>query len=400
MNSKNNGKIGRKRKTSKTQNTSSEKPGKQNCAQKGKHVNDNIGQGMNRMNNNSVNPVNTSVPIYNSPVVQGGGNFHQYHNTSNFNSGSPMAGFYNSSYTPQGPTPQPVFSSTICQSTDTMKLDNLIDKVEQMYQKFSILDSLSDKISKFQSTMNTLVSNVENVTKRVAEVEHSIEFLSSQYESSRKENDGLKIDIADIKANNNDIKGNITLLANELDDLRERHLDLQTRSMRENLIFSGIPETSKNEESEETGIIIKHFMTNELKLTNPVDFVRAHRFGKADKNPRPIVCRFKTYSDRELVRKSATALKGTKYGISEQFPKEIIDRRKVLWPYYKEAKNQNRKAYFKRDRLFIEGKEFHIDEGNIDTMDTSRERFEQQGARPKQITRKRPQTVNSDTRKR
>ena len=44
----------------------------------------------------------------------------------------------------------------------------------------------------------------------------------------------------------------------------------------------------------------------------------------------PIVCRFKNFKDREVVRKAARELKGTRYGVSEQFPKEINDRRKLL----------------------------------------------------------------------
>jgi len=69
---------------------------------------------------------------------------------------------------------------------------------------------------------------------------------------------------------------------------------------------------------------------------------------------KPIVCRFKNFKDREVVRKAARELKGTRYGVSEQFPKEINDRRKLLWPYFQEARRQNKKTYFKRDRLYID----------------------------------------------
>ena len=58
---------------------------------------------------------------------------------------------------------------------------------------------------------------------------------------------------------------------------------------------------------------------------------------------RPIVCRFKNFKDRELVRSFARNLKDTKFGVNEQFPKEVNDRRKLLWPYYKEAKNKDRR---------------------------------------------------------
>ncbi|CAG2247197.1 unnamed protein product [Mytilus edulis] len=246
------------------------------------------------------------------------------------------------------------------QASETNKIDNLIQKVDQMFQKMSVLDSLSDKMSKFHSTLNTLVSNVDNVTKRVVEIEQSLEFLNTKYETSKQEHDTVKKDIKEIKQCYTDVSSNITHFCTDLEDLKERHIDLQTRSMRENLVFSGIPQTNPEEESEETEQILINFMKTSLKIESPVEFQRAHRFGKSDKNMRPIVCRFKTFKDREIVRKSAKELKGTKYGISEQYPKEINDRRKVLWPYFKEAKHQRKKAYLKRDKLFIDGTEFII----------------------------------------
>ena len=99
-----------------------------------------------------------------------------------------------------------------------------------------------------------------------------------------------------------------TLQAN-LSDLNERHIDLQTRSMRENLVFWGLPLTDINESVEQTEDTIKKFMENEMHMDHFVDFHRAHRFGKIteyksnDGTPvktRPIVCRFKNFKDREI----------------------------------------------------------------------------------------------------
>ena len=398
MNSTSKSKNGRKRKKSKTQNTSEEKPGKLNCTQ-GKNVNNNNNMACINEQNYTMNTVNPIAQNFGSPVLNTGYYQHQQYQTNpSFNQTPPTMsqlapGLFSVPVTPQVQTPQPIYNSTMNQPADTMKIDNLTQKVDQMFKKLSLLDSLSDKITNFQSTMNTLVSNVEEVTKRVTEVEKSLDFINEKYEMGRQENGEIKTDMAEIKAKNFEINDNMERLTSELYDLRERHIDLQTRSMRENLIFSGIPETTENETSEETGEKVKTFMKNDLKLGEPVDFVRAHRFGKKDKGPRPIVCRFKTFNDRETVRKSANNLKGTKYGLSEQFPKEINDRRRELWPYYKEAKGQERKAYFRRDRLFIDGREFRKSRAEIE-MD--RARFERQGARPKQFTRRDPPPTSDD----
>ena len=41
--------------------------------------------------------------------------------------------------------------------------------------------------------------------------------------------------------------------------------------------------------------------------------------------------------------------------MNEQYPKEINDRRTSLWPYFKKAKDQKKKAHLKTDKLYIDG---------------------------------------------
>ena len=157
----------------------------------------------------------------------------------------------------------------------------------------------------------------------------------------------------------------------------------------------------KNETSDATEKLIDKFMREDLKMEFVAEFHRAHRFGKEyiETKPdgsghyttRPIVCRFKSFKERERVRSVASELKGTRYGISEQFPKEINDRRKALWPHFQEAKKQKKKAFFRRDRLFIDGQEFFPADDDDDDrkMETNarevrRHQYEEQGARPKE----------------
>ncbi|CAC5412234.1 unnamed protein product [Mytilus coruscus] len=135
-----------------------------------------------------------------------------------------------------------------------------------------------------------------------------------------------------------------------------------------------------------------------MKMDSVVEFLRAHRFGKEsfvkdsqNRNvytTRPIVCRFKSFKDRELVRYAASALKGTRFGVNEQYPKEINDRRKLLWSYFKEAKSQKQKVHLKKDRLFIDGAEFippdRNDEARMETNE--RQLYIGRGARPKTTT--------------
>ena len=49
--------------------------------------------------------------------------------------------------------------------------------------------------------------------------------------------------------------------------------------------------------------------------------------------PVPIVCKFSFFEQRESVRKAGHLLKGTPFGIHEQFPDEIEQRSKKLNPH-------------------------------------------------------------------
>ena len=62
----------------------------------------------------------------------------------------------------------------------------------------------------------------------------------------------MKNRIGNMRVDQNKANESLSRLQCDLDDLYERHIDLQTRSMRENLIFTGIPMTTQDEESDET----------------------------------------------------------------------------------------------------------------------------------------------------
>jgi hypothetical protein len=68
---------------------------------------------------------------------------------------------------------------------------------------------------------------------------------------------------------------------------------------------------------------------------------------------RPIVARFIHFNDLQYVLNNAYRFRNTAYGI-QQFPREIEDRRRELYPIQKEAKGQGKRVALIRDRLYIE----------------------------------------------
>ena len=67
----------------------------------------------------------------------------------------------------------------------------------------------------------------------------------------------------------------IQFLKDDLCDLRERHIDLQCKTMRDNLIFNGIIE----EDEENTEETIKDFIKKEMEIIQTIEFQRVHRMG-------------------------------------------------------------------------------------------------------------------------
>lgn len=70
-------------------------------------------------------------------------------------------------------------------------------------------------------------------------------------------------------------------------------------------------------------------------------------------------------------------LKGTRYGVREPFPVEIENKRKVLYPIMKKAReNKDNKVLLVRDKLFMNNVEVVPDPNDV----------MEQGARPKTFT--------------
>ena len=100
-----------------------------------------------------------------------------------------------------------------------------------------------------------------------------------------------------------------------------------------------------------------------MRLDQDFSFDCVHRLGRYKRGqtyPRPIVAKFTYYRDKEAVRHAAPKiLIGTKYSVNEQFPQEIENRRKSLYPVAKRARqNKQNKVRLVRDKLYINGVQY------------------------------------------
>lgn len=207
-------------------------------------------------------------------------------------------------------------------------------------------------------SINNKLAILELLHQDIKDLKTSLEFSQSQIDSLQKDNKEMHTKISELTAT-------ITHITNENKLLKDSVLDIQCRSMRDNLIFSGIPEQIQDNPEQ----AIKDFMHSSLKLplesVNNITFHRVHRLGSnknADtKRPRPIIAKFEHYKQKELVKSKGRELRGTTFGLNDQYPREIQDRRRILIPVMKQFRQNGRKAVLTVDRLYVDGQLYRND---------------------------------------
>ena len=145
---------------------------------------------------------------------------------------------------------------------------------------------------------------------------------------------------------------------------RERAIKLESHSRRNNLIFYNIPEEEK-ESTARTEDLVYTFLEEKLDMgeeeVSDTSIERTHRLGrkKEDNKPRPpIIVKFSFHKDKERILSNAHKLAGTGYGISQDFPQEIVEIQKGLIKVIKEAKKEGRVAKLNYDKLYIDGQRY------------------------------------------
>jgi hypothetical protein len=145
---------------------------------------------------------------------------------------------------------------------------------------------------------------------------------------------------------------------------------LESRSMRENLVFYGLPEPPKPKNGE---IMDNDYCEKKVKdminilgvNTDDMKFDRAHRLGgDAAKKPRPIVVKFHSYTDREKVRIKSydetikNKLKELKQGIGVQSPQMYRDARKILMENAADERKKGHATKIIGNKLLLNNKPF------------------------------------------
>ena len=106
------------------------------------------------------------------------------------------------------------------------------------------------------------------------------------------------------------------------------------------MIFRGLFE----HRGEDCYELIQTFLVDQMHFDGPeVTIERAHRLGpRKDQriHRRPIIVAFRDYADVELILSRGRFLRGSRFSVDKDFPKEISRARSLLWNRYKDLQSK------------------------------------------------------------
>ena len=315
------------------------------------------------------------------------------------NNSSGACGTSNQTLAPPNPfMPASIFNPVTAPQNPWMS--DFSQKLEFIMSKMSTLDTTVSK----QNAVLTRLGDIENRLDKHSKEISELQICQTLHTESANQN---KHSITKVQEDCKKLSLENKTLKNENSSLRDDLTDLQCRSMRENLLFMGIPEassdyqswaksnstvemegteslsqpmsqsTSKNTGSassksyaealtveEDCKAKVYEFCESVLKIQNPEQHFEidvAHRIGKRQVGKiRPVVAKFVRRQDKENLRQIALKcnLKDSPFNVTEQLPRSVQERRKSLIPKMLQFRGEGKRAHLIRDKLFVEGVEY------------------------------------------
>ena len=146
----------------------------------------------------------------------------------------------------------------------------------------SDLQGISDFMDDFKKNHDQNVKDINQIKTKISTVANDFEDQTTELKQE------IKHALSDAKR--------------ETEELRNTVIDLQCRSMKYNLVFTGLREC----EIENTEQLVRNFIRNELRINYRLELGNVHRFGSGAApgkhgKPRPIVAIFLYHRDKATV---------------------------------------------------------------------------------------------------
>ena len=195
------------------------------------------------------------------------------------------------------------------------------DKVNKQITKHTnLIKKLEEKMKDMETSFNAKIEAlhvvIEAKEKVLSKLNQEVGYLKSELDNIKDSNNFLSQETTDLK---HQAETSNTKYEQDIREIKEKTVDLEDRSRRNNLVFFGVAETAGPRETENCELLIIQQVLIEGSVIRQEDiheplFDRVHRLGPKKPNqerPRPIIARFTSYLDKEDILKKSFRFKGT-----------------------------------------------------------------------------------------
>lgn len=253
----------------------------------------------------------------------------------------------------------------------------------------SPIDSTSESKSLKMSSkeISDLTGKIDTLIERTCGMERTLETNTRTLEQLSADHKDVKEELDDYKQENRKLReliqcmdGRLKRTEMEVDKLKEATIDLTLRSMKHNMIVTGIADPGLGQKEDcvqlATDFLLKNMKIEKKRLAKEIVVDVAHRLGRGPN--RPMIIRFTTHSGRVAAMSFCGNLKGTNFFVRDQLPPEMSNKASALAPMFKELRAvATNKVKMVRDKLYCNGDEvdpqFSLNKIAVDVSDLSLE---------------------------
>ena len=210
--------------------------------------------------------------------------------------------------------------------------------------------------SSLKKALDTMSKNMDKAIDQNPTVKHHGEQLDS------------------LETENMILKTKVRTMEGKQKQMDKKICEMERKSLQNNLIFKGIPETEWEKEAVSKQKVYQELakITDggtdqaKLKLAKKMNIRACKRLGRYNKDrSRPLSVEFVCKEDTEFILAKRTNLRTGVY-VDREYPIEIEKKRKLLRPILTAAKKQKKfrkKCKMVNDLLVIKGKKYGLDQG-------------------------------------
>ena len=168
--------------------------------------------------------------------------------------------------TPQQPPPQYQNYFPGAQQTPTHNTppwaNELMEDVRQIKYTTPKIENIEKAVTKIKIKASELETKIITMEIRMNEVESSCSFMNAENEKQKKEIKSSKEDIKQMQKECRKLQESAKSFEKQKETMNDKITDLESRSMRENLMFYGIKEIDRNENCED---LVKMLIAEKLE---------------------------------------------------------------------------------------------------------------------------------------